>query len=543
MANLKLTDEDGNIIETTRTKKSGGEGDVYDILGNPDIVVKIYNDGKRSNQKKFQTLINKVQVMCQINDEEITKRAGWPQKIVYLNDEPVGFIMNKIRYANTFHQLKDAVDRKAKFLDNNWKFLLLVAYNLACAVNVLHEKGVIIGDINESNFLIGNRTIAEKENIFDFKNNGIVYSIDCDSFQILTEEENFLCTVGKQEYTPPELIGANLHKIIRTKNHDNFGLAVMIFHLLMLGIHPFIGINTPGEVLKSIDTGNFIFGKNAKANQILPPFPSDMYFEIYNSLNEKIRNLFEKAFDFGPNAIRPDAKEWIEALYEQIEDLIQCKDKQEHYYNKASNECIWCKIETNIGIKPWEFKKQQMAYNSPINSFNTASTASQNAQANTNNNIVQNYTNLNLNNYGSNSSYDFMAIFKFATELLAKMFDFYFTILKWIFSKIHKFFFAKNGNGFWIILISMLSIPILNFMNFEDKEAQTGLVGLLDLLFIIIIILWGIIKRKFLPACFLFLAMIFLNYFLYPQDSPQTKNGAQTIPKATSYKTSIQKNC
>ena len=138
MANIKLTDEDGNIIETTETKKSGGEGDVYDILGNPDIVVKIYNDGKRSNQKKFQTLINKVQVMCQINDEEITKRAGWPQKIVYLNDEPVGFIMNKIRYANTFHQLKDAVDRKAKFLDNNWKFLLLVAYNLACAVNVLH---------------------------------------------------------------------------------------------------------------------------------------------------------------------------------------------------------------------------------------------------------------------------------------------------------------------------------------------------------------------------------------------------------------------
>lgn len=81
MANLKLTDEDGNIIETTGTKKSGGEGDVYDILGNPDIVVKIYNDGKRSNQKKFQTLINKVQVMCQINDEEITKRAGWPKKL------------------------------------------------------------------------------------------------------------------------------------------------------------------------------------------------------------------------------------------------------------------------------------------------------------------------------------------------------------------------------------------------------------------------------------------------------------------------------
>ena len=51
--------------------------------------------------------------------------------------------------------------------------------------------------------------------------------IDCDSFQITAQGKRYLCEVGVETFTPPELQGKNLRQIMRTANHDGFGLAVM----------------------------------------------------------------------------------------------------------------------------------------------------------------------------------------------------------------------------------------------------------------------------------------------------------------------------
>ncbi len=364
MAIKKLTDKDGNIIQIMGNPKSGGEGDVYDIEGRPNLVVKIYNNKKRSNKQNYEILMSKIQAMCDLCDDEIVARAGWPQQIVYSKGFPVGFIMNKIEHCNVLHQLMADVDRKEKFLDNNWKYLVNVAYNLAIAVQVLHEKGVVIGDINESNFLIGNRTIAQNAGITNFNNNGIVYCIDCDSFQIITNDDKFLCTVSKPEYFPPELHGKNLYNVVRTQNNDNFGLAVIIYQLLMLGKHPYATLGGPSEVVKAIEGGYFAFGKKAKQEGIKPPLPSEMFQIIYDSLDDKIKELFEKAFSDEIDVIRPSAKDWIEALKVQMDNLVQCGDET-HFYNKKGR-CIWCEIKNQFGYKPWENKvKLNKNQNSP----------------------------------------------------------------------------------------------------------------------------------------------------------------------------------
>ena len=51
--------------------------------------------------------------------------------------------------------------------------------------------------------------------------------IDTDSFQFSFNNKLFLCEVGVEEFTPPELQGKSLAGCIHTKNHDNFGLAVL----------------------------------------------------------------------------------------------------------------------------------------------------------------------------------------------------------------------------------------------------------------------------------------------------------------------------
>lgn len=49
------------------------------------------------------------------------------------------------------------------------------------------------------------------------------------------------CVVGTEDFTPPELHGVSLSSVKRTQPHDNFGLAVAIFQLLVMGKHPYAG--------------------------------------------------------------------------------------------------------------------------------------------------------------------------------------------------------------------------------------------------------------------------------------------------------------
>lgn len=79
-----------------------------------------------------------------------------------------------------------------------------------------------MGDVNQNSFMVGR----------DSK----VVLIDSDSFQINANGTLHLCEVGVSYFTPPEL--QTLSSFIgfeRTENHDNFGLALLIFTSCLVG--------------------------------------------------------------------------------------------------------------------------------------------------------------------------------------------------------------------------------------------------------------------------------------------------------------------
>jgi DNA-binding helix-hairpin-helix protein with protein kinase domain len=78
-----------------------------------------------------------------------------------------------------------------------------------------------VGDINHSGFLISPEAKVKL--------------IDADSFQVSDGAKHYFCKVGVPEYTPPELQNQPLGGVLRTSNHDAFGLAVVIFQLLFMG--------------------------------------------------------------------------------------------------------------------------------------------------------------------------------------------------------------------------------------------------------------------------------------------------------------------
>src|SRR5947209_2935353 len=125
--------------------------------------------------------------------------------------------------------LYNPVQRLKCYPRAGWDFQVRAAWNLAAAFDEVHKAGGLVGDVNQSNAQVSTRAL--------------VRLIDCDSFQIRANGKAYLCEVRVAHYIPPELQGKSLHGLIRTENHDAFGLAVLIYQLLFVGKHPFMGID------------------------------------------------------------------------------------------------------------------------------------------------------------------------------------------------------------------------------------------------------------------------------------------------------------
>jgi DNA-binding helix-hairpin-helix protein with protein kinase domain len=135
--------------------------------------------------------------------------------------------MPKIADCKDIHHLYSPKSRRTVFLRADWRFLIRAATNIARAFRVVHEAGYIIGDVNHGSILVGQ--------------DATVRLIDCDSFQVTSGERCFLCEVGVETFTPPELQEKDFSRAVRTAHHDNFGLAVMVFLMLFMGRYPFAG--------------------------------------------------------------------------------------------------------------------------------------------------------------------------------------------------------------------------------------------------------------------------------------------------------------
>jgi DNA-binding helix-hairpin-helix protein with protein kinase domain len=212
----------------------------------------------------------------------------------------------------------------------DYSHLHLTARNIAAAVHALHTRGYVIGDVNESNILVAD--------------NALVTVVDTDSFQVRALHNGvvYRCSVGKPEFTPPELQGLNFASVDRVPEHDLFGLAVLIFQLLMEGIHPFAGrfqgSGDPPPYEARIAAGHFPYSQRSV------PYAPSATAPPFDVLHPTVQQLFIRCFDDGhttPHA-RPDALTWRNTLDEARETLITCTRNTQHRYGRHLHACPWC---------------------------------------------------------------------------------------------------------------------------------------------------------------------------------------------------------
>ncbi len=327
--------DNGYNLSLGRQIGRGGEGSVFAVNNMPNHVAKIYHN-KLSPQHE-----QKLRSMVSLVTPQLSNNATWPEGLIYKKGSQSlqGILIPYVK-GHELHEVYGPSSRKHVLPQATWDFLVYVARNLVYAFDTLHSHGIIVGDVNEKNFIISD--------------DARVRLIDCDSYQIPSTNSSYhLCKVGVVLYTPPELQGRNLSAVIRTKNHDLFGLAVLIFQLLFMGRHPFAGISKDAK-LNSLDNGesirNFLyaFGRNAPTLGVFPP-PHSLTLSL---IPQTFADLFEIAFSKNSalNNSRPTEQYWISELDKLFRIIVTCRHEKNHKYPNHLAACPWCSFTSRYGV-------------------------------------------------------------------------------------------------------------------------------------------------------------------------------------------------
>lgn len=318
----QLTTHDDHILLIERALKFGGEGTVYllqNTYGQRKMVAKIYHTHMRTPER-LDKLIAMIRHKPAQQDTHIS--IAWPTHIVYNNGSFVGYTMPYIEDSNIIHKLMNFYAIR----DYSHQFMYGVSTNLVHCIHSIHQKQHVIGDINERNFLVNRH--------------GLVTLVDCDSIQIDDNGRILRCVVGVPEYTPSELHGISFDQNNRTVNHDYFGLAVMIFQLLV-GRHPFAGrainqhIDYERSDLYCIRQGIFPYIDN-------PSFTPPPYVPALDHLPPALQELFIKAFT---THSRPTTLDWLRVLNATSKTLTKCPNG--HYYPSRCS-CFICNVHDRL---------------------------------------------------------------------------------------------------------------------------------------------------------------------------------------------------
>lgn len=327
--NAVVFDPQGHRIALGKELGRGGEGSVFSLANDASKVAKLYH---RPLDKDKQA---KLLYMISRSDSALSSYAAWPSQTLHTktNGPIVGFLMPTAGGRYPIHMLYSPAHRKQEFPSASWEFLLCAARNTAAAFETLHARGHILGDVNQGNVMVG-------------RDSRIVL-IDCDSYQVENQSKIYFCEVGVSHFTPPELQSvSSFHGVKRTANHDNFGLALLVFHLLFGGRHPYSGVPLRRDVGESLEGDirafRYAYAADAAVRGVAPP-PGSIPITLASDVT---RRMFETAFlERGGPAGRPTAQQWVSVLDEQRRQLRRCGQMKTHVFPQHLSACPWCALD------------------------------------------------------------------------------------------------------------------------------------------------------------------------------------------------------
>ena len=317
---------DGRELKLSTRVGKGGEGEVFSLVDISGHAVKRYFAQIAGDRE------SKIRAMVGSRVSASATTVAFPENIVTdSRGKFAGFLMRLVDNHKEIHELQTPGSRHKHFPKADYRFLVRVALNVARVFAQVHSTGCVVGDINQRGILVSQ--------------SATVALIDADSFQFIHKGERHLCVVGVPEYTPPELQGKSLKDVVRTNDHDAFGLAVCIFQILCMDRHPFSGRYKAGDMPLEKAITEFRFAYSGRNTGMEPP-PGSVKLSDFPA---SVRLDFEEAFAPDHLGKRPGPEMWVKSLEELEQSLRPCSKNRLHYFSRITQECPWCRMEATYG--------------------------------------------------------------------------------------------------------------------------------------------------------------------------------------------------
>lgn len=279
----------------------GAEGFVRDVVGRSELVVKHFKTPSATVERKLELMMARVPTL---KDDAGNVFLTWPlAKVIDHKSQFLGYAMPKISQGYKLAVMMSRFQREQEKLHSiQVPHLVGIARNLAVVVQRIHEAGYVIGDFNDENVLV--------------RTGSVVSVIDTDSFQVVDRASQtiYRCTKDRDGYRAPERVGKDAKAHVRTAGEDLFVLGVLIYRLVMDGIHPYDGVYSgagdPPRLDERIAQGWY---PHMGPSKFLPRTNTPFRHEY---LPPTLRSLFDRCFYLGGKSSgeRPSAAEWTRAL-------------------------------------------------------------------------------------------------------------------------------------------------------------------------------------------------------------------------------------
>lgn len=285
----------GDVLTPADTLGVGGQGSVYGVAGRPDLAVKVYDTPPADLGDRLTAMIARPPVG--LLDPAAPAAVAWPlDALLAANGRCVGLVLPRVGGRTGFGELINPAARPAGV---GFDVLVRAARNLAAAVAGLHAHGVVLGDLNPNNALVGP--------------DGKTAVIDLDSAQVPGPTGPIRCQVGSPDWRPPEQQGVAFGSVDLRPAHDLFALGALVFAAFMDGNHPFNGAPLRAGVAVSkperIKQGWWPYARRSpyRPRRQAPPFAG---------LPGEVQAMFRQCFDAGHASplARPSATTWVDVL-------------------------------------------------------------------------------------------------------------------------------------------------------------------------------------------------------------------------------------
>ncbi len=293
-------DQNGSPLQLSATDelKSGGEGTVYRCPIHRSCVIKLFKRDIVENPEKQKAVTKRLCDMLCIETLKKNPDIAWPQMLVFDKEKRVtGFVMRTIS-GTPVSSLQGPKQIRKHFPDWDRKDLALAAQDFLKKMQLLEDNGVLVNDFNPANFIVGQ----------DRK----VRLIDCDSYQIPSSKgglPHISKTYFASHVAPELLLNPEKLKQPRSSEQARFGAAIIVFQLLMCGLHPY-SHKFSGMPEQNLKSGKCPLGIGSGC------YIPDGWYNLLSYLPYNLMNLFIRMFRDGHGD--PSARPSLMELQKQI---------------------------------------------------------------------------------------------------------------------------------------------------------------------------------------------------------------------------------